>query len=666
MGNSNSVASSDQPHRRQHRMSLGRRLSELAATTASASKTKNDAGVPPPASTRISIQPEEVRVPLSEQLCAEGARTETTISISMDELIVPSLPRESVKSEDSVSMKSKKSVSDVGRSYTVSTMSEYRPFKQEFPQTTSVDDGSGTQSSALLKSKDMGRMKEFLKKGNNNSNDSFLSVDAMQRAKSTSSKRAQFMSSHSIPLSPMITQAVQDLERIRNQTPILGSTPKSLFSGTSASGPMTRSKPAQKSKFETVVTAPETIDSLDSLDKARVLDDSVDEVSTVLSNHTVNQDFILPIPTLGRQTAADQESSNSSFGAPPLQGLQNFSEGLTALAAKSKIKKIRSQKAKERIRKLACAAAEEEKAPNPGSLHRPAGRSLFSNDLEQQQFSMSRQTTALHKFNSCSTLFIDSTLSNADLQKTLKCVATALAVNIRRNHELNILKTVDIFSEKRHPLSKHIQFYLRILSEEDIFKFLDCIFQAAELNVECAVITLVYIERMLLNTGITLHSCNWARIVLGGLLLASKVWDDHAVWNVDFCQIFPDIVVADLNELERWYMSAIQYNVSVKASIYARYYFELRDLLDTETRVWTSKPATEMTQNVVLPSIQVEAGSNSALNTKDDGVGGGGGGGGSSVTADLGVGCAANGFEKFRRSRSDYAFVPVKPPAHVI
>ncbi|KAJ3242217.1 hypothetical protein HDU81_006629 [Chytriomyces hyalinus] len=664
MGNSNSVATSDQPHRRQHRMSLGRRMSELTGGTTGASKTKNDAGVPPTASTRITIQPEELRVPLPERLCAEAARTETTISISAEELEVPTLPRESVKSEDSVSMKSKKSVSDVGRSYTVSTMSEYRPVKQELPQITSVDDGSGTQSSALLKSKDMGRMKEFLKKGNN-SNDSFLSVDAVQRAKSSSSKRAQqFMSSHSIPLSPMITQAVQDLERIRNQTPILGSTPKSLFSGTSGSGPIPRSKPAQKSKFETVVTAPETIDSLDSLDKARDLDDSVDEVSTVLSNNTVNQDYILPIPTVGRQTTADQESSNSSFGAP-LQGLQNFSEGLTALAAKSKIKKIRSQKAKERIRKLASAAAEEEKEPNPGSLHRPAGRSLFSNDLEQQQLSMSRQTTAMHKFNSCSTLFIDSTLSNADLQKTLKCVATALAVNIRRNHELNILKTVDIFSEKRHPLSKHIQFYLRILSEEDIFKFLDCIFQAAELNVECAVITLVYIERMLLNTGITLHSCNWARIVLGGLLLASKVWDDHAVWNVDFCQIFPDIVVSDLNELERWYMSAIQYNVSVKASIYARYYFELRDLLDTETRVWTSKPATEMTPNVALPSIQVESGSNNALNTKDDGVGGGGGGGGSNGTADNG-GCGGNGFEKFRRSRSDYAFVPVKPPAHVI
>lgn len=67
-----------------------------------------------------------------------------------------------------------------------------------------------------------------------------------------------------------------------------------------------------------------------------------------------------------------------------------------------------------------------------------------------------------------------------------------------------------------------------------------------ELNVECAIIALIYIKRMLSSTGITLQISNWARVVLSGLILAAKVWDDHAVWTVDFCQIFPDIEVADL------------------------------------------------------------------------------------------------------------------------
>jgi len=51
---------------------------------------------------------------------------------------------------------------------------------------------------------------------------------------------------------------------------------------------------------------------------------------------------------------------------------------------------------------------------------------------------------------------------------------------------------------------------------------------------------------MLEATDLTLHASNWTRIILGGIMLASKVWDDHAVWNVDFCQIFPDVEVRDM------------------------------------------------------------------------------------------------------------------------
>lgn len=37
------------------------------------------------------------------------------------------------------------------------------------------------------------------------------------------------------------------------------------------------------------------------------------------------------------------------------------------------------------------------------------------------------------------------------------------------------------------------------------------------------------------------------RMMIASVLLASKVWDDSAVWNSDFCRvIFPDMLVRDL------------------------------------------------------------------------------------------------------------------------
>ena len=48
--------------------------------------------------------------------------------------------------------------------------------------------------------------------------------------------------------------------------------------------------------------------------------------------------------------------------------------------------------------------------------------------------------------------------------------------------------------------------------------------------------------------------------------------------NSDFAFIYPFFMTEQLNRLEKKFLELIQYNVTVKSSLYAKYYFELRAL----------------------------------------------------------------------------------------
>ncbi|CAF2605298.1 unnamed protein product [Rotaria sp. Silwood2] len=181
--------------------------------------------------------------------------------------------------------------------------------------------------------------------------------------------------------------------------------------------------------------------------------------------------------------------------------------------------------------------------------------------------------------NSCSTIYVDdSTVSQPNWKAMIKCVSIAIHSHIvhRKSN-----KTMNIFDEKLHPLTKDPvpdDYDQQIPEQKTIYRFMRILFTAAQLTAECAIVTLVYLERVLSYGELDLCPSNWKRLVLGAVMLASKVWDDQAVWNVDFCQILRDITVSEMNELEREYVQLLQFNVNVGSSIYAKYYFDLRQL----------------------------------------------------------------------------------------
>lgn len=56
---------------------------------------------------------------------------------------------------------------------------------------------------------------------------------------------------------------------------------------------------------------------------------------------------------------------------------------------------------------------------------------------------------------------------------------------------------------------------------------------------ECCIICLVYINRLIAFTGLTLNPTNWRPLLLSSLLVAQKVWDDKYLSNADFAFIYP-------------------------------------------------------------------------------------------------------------------------------
>eukprot|EP01127_Copromyxa_protea_P010726 TRINITY_DN2639_c0_g1_i5.p1 TRINITY_DN2639_c0_g1~~TRINITY_DN2639_c0_g1_i5.p1 ORF type:complete len:312 (+),score=62.32 TRINITY_DN2639_c0_g1_i5:13-948(+) len=185
------------------------------------------------------------------------------------------------------------------------------------------------------------------------------------------------------------------------------------------------------------------------------------------------------------------------------------------------------------------------------------------------------------KFSSTSTMFLnqENNVLTPGVADVLRCIATALHFNMvqQRQGEGEKLPT-DIWSETAHPLGDGRTNLVEIPSTDEILFFLETVWDGQALSAESAVMCLAYIDRFVALTGIVLIPANWRRITLAAAILASKVWEDLAVWNADFLALFPCLKVTDLNRLEREMLMALEFVVGLKASIYAKYYFDLRTL----------------------------------------------------------------------------------------
>lgn len=180
------------------------------------------------------------------------------------------------------------------------------------------------------------------------------------------------------------------------------------------------------------------------------------------------------------------------------------------------------------------------------------------------------------KFSSTSSLFLDSTISKPKNAELVHCMAEYFYKVIKPGSSATTdqKKSYEIFDESLHPLTTKMIDHT-IPDIDVIEKFIKNIFKIGQLAPESLIMGVAYIERVT-TAGFKFYPFNYKRIILAALILASKVWEDQAVWNVDFLELFPLATPNDLGQLEKKILSLLSFDVSVSASHYARMYFDLR------------------------------------------------------------------------------------------
>lgn len=199
--------------------------------------------------------------------------------------------------------------------------------------------------------------------------------------------------------------------------------------------------------------------------------------------------------------------------------------------------------------------------------------------------------------NTCGTLYVGTTMSAPDKDATIKCVCGVFRAHILQSElsgvtpeSLDFPIFNDLEAQQKQCAKRRGADYNRsptaqpIPSLEQISTFYRDVFQRAQMEYDCIIISLIYVERLIKTTHGALRpsATNWRSILFSCMVLASKVWDDLSMWNADFSQTCPNGVKFSLkriNELEIAILSALSYKVKVPASEYAKYYFLLRSML---------------------------------------------------------------------------------------
>lgn len=191
--------------------------------------------------------------------------------------------------------------------------------------------------------------------------------------------------------------------------------------------------------------------------------------------------------------------------------------------------------------------------------------------------------------NSTGTIYIETTMSNQDNDSTIMAVCIIIRAHMilaakekRESSKLyDVFKDINLIHESSSPNRTNLPEKEVIPSLNTIKEYFNNIYSRSQLESECIIMTLIYIERLIkCTTGkLCIRHDNWKSIMFSALMMSSKVWDDLSMWNVDFSQATRGFTLSHVNELEICFLDTVGYSIRVAAGEYAKYYFHLRSMM---------------------------------------------------------------------------------------
>ena len=111
------------------------------------------------------------------------------------------------------------------------------------------------------------------------------------------------------------------------------------------------------------------------------------------------------------------------------------------------------------------------------------------------------------------------------------------------------------------------------------------IFDKMTLATECIIISLIYIEKLMIISKIEIRYCNWRPLFFTAILLASKFWEDINFWNIDYAEALNYYSLRSINRLECEFVAMCEYNLFVSAELYSKYYLAIKQIIENRDSI---------------------------------------------------------------------------------